>query len=69
MGRVMGFEPTYTGTTIRGLDRLAIPAIFFLRVTSQDDGRYSSQDKIDAQVLFLKTFEHWMCAEVSMLIS
>ena len=27
MGRMMGIEPTYTGTTIRGLDRLATPAI------------------------------------------
>lgn len=27
MGRMMGFEPTYTGTTNRGLDRLATPAM------------------------------------------
>ena len=30
MGRVMGIEPTNTGTTIRGLNRLATPAIFHL---------------------------------------
>ena len=29
MGRVVGFEPTHIGTTIRGLNRLAIPAISF----------------------------------------
>ena len=28
MGWVMGFEPTYIGTTIRGLNRLATPTIF-----------------------------------------
>ncbi len=27
MGRTVGFEPTYIGTTIRGLNRLAMPAI------------------------------------------
>ncbi len=27
MGRVMGFEPTNIGTTIRGLNHLATPAI------------------------------------------
>ena len=27
MGWVMGFEPTNTGTTIRGLNRLATPTI------------------------------------------
>lgn len=27
MGRVMGFEPTYIGTTIRGLNHLATPAV------------------------------------------
>lgn len=30
MGRMMGFEPTNTGTTIRGLNRLATPAITFI---------------------------------------
>ncbi len=30
MGWVMGFEPTNTGTTIRGLNRLATPTIFSL---------------------------------------
>ena len=28
MGRVMGFEPTNIGTTIRGLNHLATPAIY-----------------------------------------
>ena len=30
MGRVMGFEPTNIGTTIRGLNHLATPAIYIL---------------------------------------
>ena len=30
MGRVVGFEPTHIGTTIRGLDHLTIPAIALL---------------------------------------
>ena len=29
MGWVMGIEPTNTGTTIRGLNRLATPTIYF----------------------------------------
>ncbi len=29
MGRVMGFEPTNAGTTIRSLNHLATPAILF----------------------------------------
>lgn len=29
MGRVMGFEPMYIGTTIRGLNHLTIPAIIY----------------------------------------
>lgn len=38
MGRVMGFEPMYIGTTIRGLNHLTIPAtmlflIFDLAIT------------------------------------
>ena len=28
MGRVVGFEPTHNGTTIRGLNHLTTPAIF-----------------------------------------
>ena len=35
MGWVMGFEPTNTGTTIRGLNRLATPTIFEVRVDSE----------------------------------
>ena len=30
LGWVMGFEPTNTGTTIRGLNRLATPTIFII---------------------------------------
>ncbi len=30
MGRVMGFEPTNAGTTIRSLNHLATPAIYHL---------------------------------------
>ena len=29
MGWVMGFEPTHVGTTIRGLNRLATPTIYY----------------------------------------
>lgn len=32
MGRMMGLEPTNTGTTIRGLNHLATPAIFRKKV-------------------------------------
>ena len=28
MGRIVGFEPTHIGTTIRGLNRLTISAMF-----------------------------------------
>ena len=30
LGRVMGFEPMYIGTTIRGLNHLTTPAISFI---------------------------------------
>lgn len=45
MGRVMGIEPTYTGTTIRGLDRLATLAV---------SEHYCNQDLLDSQLLFLR---------------
>ena len=32
MGRVMGFEPMYIGTTIRGLNHLTIPATFYYSI-------------------------------------
>jgi hypothetical protein len=33
MGRVMGFEPTYIGTTTRGLNHLATPATTCSNIT------------------------------------
>ena len=35
MGRVVGFEPTHNGTTIRGLNHLTIPAISMSIITNQ----------------------------------
>lgn len=34
MGRVVGFEPTHNGTTIRGLNHLTTPAISSLAIYS-----------------------------------
>ena len=39
----MGIEPTHTGTTIRGLDRLATPAV---------SEPYCNQDGLDSQPPF-----------------
>ena len=37
MGRMMGLEPTNTGTTIRGLNHLATPAISLSTKASNED--------------------------------
>ena len=34
MGRVVGFEPTHNGTTIRGLNHLTTPAIYLRRFSA-----------------------------------
>ena len=38
MGRIVGFEPTHIGTTIRGLNRLTISAMFptILSISNKD---------------------------------
>jgi hypothetical protein len=58
MGRMMGIEPTYTGTTNRGLDRLATPAIPFLLCES-----YFNQTLARISSLIFETVLQSVCPE------
>lgn len=52
MGRLMGIEPTYTGTTNRGLNRLATTATYLV-LTLQQYYLYSKQI-INASIFSVK---------------
>ena len=39
MGWVVGFEPTYTGATTLGLNRLTIPTISILKIGDRERAR------------------------------
>ena len=39
MGWVVGFEPTYTGATTLGLNRLTIPTMFIIKIGDLERAR------------------------------
>ena len=43
MGRIVGFEPTHIGTTIRGLDHLTISAMNFNKLSIPNKYFYASK--------------------------
>ena len=63
MGRVVGIEPTNTGTTIRGLNHLATPAIKRLEIIKQKQIYFKKNAKILDFVqktrIFLKSMLIW----------
>ena len=65
MGRTVGFEPTHIGTTIRGLNHLAMPAIIFyylivnfLKDCVSKIGTYISQGRVTT---FAEALTTWRC--------
>ena len=56
MGRAVGFEPTHIGTTIRGLNRLTMPAIkpFCGKRKKERFSYVELSDKIKKLSIFLK---------------
>lgn len=51
MGRMMGLEPTNTGTTIRGLNHLATPAIMRIFIVTKTCGNLKMRKIINGDDL------------------